>query len=105
MRFASKNYHSVAQFVERARDICVSVLKGRRAQNQCSKERRLGALRLSSFYIRCSERRKAGPVMRNLVLYVLMLFLFAASVASATTILSRPSPNGDDFCFGYAICE
>jgi len=43
--------------------------------------------------------------MRNLVLYVLMLFLFAAGVASATTILSGPSPNGDDFCFGYAICE
>jgi len=43
--------------------------------------------------------------MRNLVLYVLMLFLFAAGVASATTFLSRPSPNGDDFCFGYAICE
>ncbi len=43
--------------------------------------------------------------MRKLVLYVLMLFMFAASVASATTILSRPSTNGDDFCFGYAICE
>jgi hypothetical protein len=43
--------------------------------------------------------------MRKLVVYVLMLFMFAASVASATTMLSRPSPNGDDFCFGYAICE
>ncbi|MGD9542572.1 MAG: hypothetical protein AB7F41_16540 [Methylocystis sp.] len=43
--------------------------------------------------------------MRNLILSVLMLFLFAASVASATTILSQPSPSGDDFCFGYAICE
>jgi hypothetical protein len=105
MRFASKKFHLAAQFVERARDICVFILKGRRAQNQCSKERRRGAPRLSSFYIRCSERRKAGPVMRNLVLYVLMLFLFAASVASATTILSRPSLSDDDFCFGYAICE
>lgn len=43
--------------------------------------------------------------MRNLILYVLMLFLFAAGVASATTILSRPSLSDDDFCFGYAICE
>jgi hypothetical protein len=43
--------------------------------------------------------------MRNLILYVLLLFLFAAGVASATTVLGRPSPSGDDFCFGYAICE
>jgi hypothetical protein len=38
-------------------------------------------------------------------IYVLLLFLFAAGVASATTVLGRPSPSGDDFCFGYAICE
>ena len=52
------------------------------------------------------QREAEGwAVMRNLILYVLMLFLFAASVASATTILSRPSLSDDDFCFGYAICE
>jgi len=43
--------------------------------------------------------------MRNLILYVLILFLFAAGVASATTFFTHPSPSGDDFCFGYAICE
>lgn len=43
--------------------------------------------------------------MRNLILYVLILFLFAAGVASATTYFTRPAPTGDDFCFGYAICE
>jgi len=101
MRFASKIFIRQRKFVERAPDICVSLLKGRRAQNRCSKERRRGAPRLSSF-----QREAEGwAVMRNLVLYVLMLFLFAASVASATTILSRPSPSDDDFCFGYAICE
>ena len=52
-----------------------------------------------------AEGGRWGPVMRNLLLYVLMLFMFAASVASATTMLSRPSSSGDDFCFGYAICE
>jgi len=43
--------------------------------------------------------------MRNLALYAMLLFMFAASVASAATFLTRSSPNGDDFCFGYAICE
>jgi hypothetical protein len=52
-----------------------------------------------------TKGRQAGPVMRNLVLYVLLLFMFAASVASATTFFTRSSPTGDDFCFGYAICE
>ncbi len=42
--------------------------------------------------------------MRDLFLYVLMVFLFAAGVASAATIFATPSGR-DDFCFGYAICE
>ncbi|MEF3367243.1 hypothetical protein V3H18_11925 [Methylocystis sp. 9N] len=42
--------------------------------------------------------------MRHLALYALLLFLFAAGVASAASIFGSP-PGADDFCFGYAICE
>jgi hypothetical protein len=49
-------------------------------------------------------RRKGWPAMSGRLLYVLLLLLFAAGVASAATIFGSPS-GVDDFCFGYAICE
>jgi hypothetical protein len=42
--------------------------------------------------------------MRKSTLFAVILFLLAASFASAGSFF-KPSDSDEDFCFGYAICE
>jgi hypothetical protein len=42
--------------------------------------------------------------MRKSVIFGLIAFLLAVSVASAASFI-KPANTDEDFCFGYAICE
>lgn len=42
--------------------------------------------------------------MRKSAIFGLVVFLLAASVASAASFI-EPGATDADFCFGYAICE
>ncbi|WP_457795616.1 hypothetical protein [Methylocystis sp. S23] len=43
--------------------------------------------------------------MSKAALFGLMLFLLAASFASASSVFKSSAEAEADFCFGYAICE
>jgi hypothetical protein len=43
--------------------------------------------------------------MSKSAIAALVIFLLAASFASAASIFNAPSGDEADFCFGYAICE
>jgi hypothetical protein len=42
--------------------------------------------------------------MRKSVIFGMIAFLLAVSVASAGSLF-KPGDAGEDFCFGYAVCE
>lgn len=42
--------------------------------------------------------------MRKSVIFGLIAFLLAVSVASAASFI-KPANTDEDFCFGYAVCE
>jgi len=48
--------------------------------------------------------RAGENTMRKSRLFAVILFLLAASFASAGSFF-KPSDTDEDFCFGYAICE
>jgi hypothetical protein len=43
--------------------------------------------------------------MSRSAIVAVIIFLLAASFASAASIFKAPAGADEDFCFGYAICE